>query len=188
MKKALILMLALALCLGLCACGTAAPETSPEPPAADPPEITITIPAEYLDDGLTQADCDAIAARSGYRSATLNGDGSVTYVMTRVQHAELLRSIEATVDSALDGMAGSEEYPHFISVLHNDTLSVFTVTTHGSELNFNESYSVLILYMYSSMYAAFAGTDNGNFRVDFINEATGRLYDSVDASSLSTAG
>lgn len=203
MKKSLIIILTIVLMFCLCSCGgttAATPEkpsgsVSEQSPAQEQSvevdeglfEVSVTVPAEFLDANKTQADYDAAAAEAGYKSATLNEDGSVTYVMTKKQHRELLVQMAETIDSALTEMVGSNDYPNFVSISHNDNFTEFTVVSKSTSLDFNESFSVLAFYMYSGMYNAFAGEEIENCHIDFVNEASGQVFDSADSSEMQSA-
>lgn len=107
MKKILCLLLALSILLSVTVCGrdTSTPDSSPSQsqPAKSNGEgeeldvigdidvdsglfnVTLTVPADFIGE-VTQEQLDESAKGNGYKSATLNDDGSVTYIMTKVQH------------------------------------------------------------------------------------------------------
>lgn len=57
----------------------------------------------------------------GYKSGTLNGDGSVTYVMNKDQHNELMKGIKESIDSSMAEMIGSESTPNITDVQANSS-------------------------------------------------------------------
>lgn len=112
MKKMIAILLVLAVAFSLTACDQA---SSPVPSAPVSTEtktkidasevgsvnvksglvyVTITIPAELVNKEKTQEFYDEQAQQNSYRSVTLNADGSVTYVMTKSQHQEMLDKLK----------------------------------------------------------------------------------------------
>ena len=197
MKKWITILLAAAMLLSIAACGAA---QKTETPAADTAEhaaeesaaeaeaesggglevdrglfnVTITIPAEFLEEGKTQADYDAEAKENGFKSATLNDNGSVTYVMTRAQHEAM--------------MSGNEDYPSFVSIDTNSAYTEFTITTTSEELGLMEGISVLGFYMIGGMYNAFNGTPADNIHVVFVNDETGAVISESNSADLADLG
>ena len=85
-------------------------------------------------------------------------------------------------ESAIE-MIASEDYS-FTKIEPNSDFTKFAVTTTSSELNLAESFSVLAFYMYGGMYNIFNGTEVENIAVDFINEATGQIMNSVNSRDM----
>ena len=149
-------------------------------------DVTITLPADYIDEGTTQEDLDKTAEEKGYQSAILNEDGSVTYVMTKAQHQELLEDTKQSIDEAIAEIAESEDYPSITDITANDDYTNFTVTTNHEELDMSESFLVLGLYIYGGMYAVYSGEEVDNIHVDFVNSETGEIITSSDSSEMGT--
>jgi hypothetical protein len=147
-------------------------------------DVTLSIPADFADVDKTQADYDAMAVEMGYKSITLNKDGSLIYVMTKSQHREMMVKLRNNIQEALDDMCGSEDYPNFVSLKANDDYTEFEVVTKSEELNLKESFSVLGLYVYSGMYNVFNGTKVDNIHLIFINEATGNIISESNSADM----
>lgn len=148
-------------------------------------DVTLTIPAEYVE-ATTQEELDAVAAEKGYK-ATLNDDGSATYIMTKNQHKKMLDEMASSLNESLDEMVGSENYPNFTDIKANDNFTEFTITTTSTELDLNESFSVLAFYMYGGMYNIFTGETVDNIHIDFVNADTGEIISSSDSSEAGMA-
>lgn len=147
--------------------------------------VTITMPAEYTDSELTQADYDAAAAENdGIKSITLNNDGSVTYVVTKQYHQEMLQGVVDQYTEQNNEMIGSEDYPNITNIETNDDFTEFTVTTRSTELSLMESMSVLLFYVEGGMYGIVSGTTPDNVHVDFVNADTGEIISSADSSNM----
>lgn len=146
--------------------------------------VEITVPADFLGEGITQESLDADVAASNYISAKLNDDGSVTYVMTKAVHDEMMVGVRDTIQQALDEMVGSEEFPSFTKVEANDDFTQFTIETTSTELGLVESFSVLGFYMFGGMYHAFNGTQVDDIAVTFINADTGDTVGEAHSSDM----
>lgn len=146
--------------------------------------VEITVPADFLGEGITQESLDADAAASNYISAKLNDDGSVTYVMTKAVHDEMMVGVRDTIQQALDEMVGSDEFPSFTKVEANDDFTQFTIETTSTELGLVESFSVLGFYMFGGMYHAFNGTQVDDIAVTFINADTGETVGEAHSSDM----
>lgn len=146
--------------------------------------VEITVPADFIDEGTTQESLDTQVSASGYISATLNDDGSVTYVMTKAAHNEMMNGIRDTLQQSLSKMVGSEEFPSFTKVEANDDFTQFTIETTSTELGLVESFSVLGFYMFGGMYHAFNGTQVDDIAVTFINADTGETVGEAHSSDM----
>ncbi len=147
--------------------------------------VTLNIPKDYVGE-TTQKELDELAKEKGFKSITLNSDGSATYVMNKAQHEELLSGIRESINSSLQEMVGSEEYPNITKIEANDDFTSFTVTTKNQEPDFAESFGILALYMYGGMYAVFSGDEVENVHVDFVNADSGEVVSSSNSKDISS--
>lgn len=142
--------------------------------------VVITIPSDFIGDK-TQEDLNNLADEYGYKSIVLNEDGSATYTMTKKQHQDTLSEYRKQINTGLEEMIGSEDYPNFVKIETNDNFTQFTITTKSKELDSNESLSAMVFYMYGGMYAAFSGEEVDNVSVTFLNEETGEIIESLNS-------
>lgn len=214
MRKFLSLILATALALNLCACSSSGQaDSSPAPDASESQastdestaetsdgmedlenlgdievdknlfDVVITMPADLVGE-TTQEELDQQAAESGVHSITLNEDGSATYVMSKEQHKKLLEETRQSIQTSLDAMVGSEDYPNITSIEANDNFTSFTVTTTSTELSLTEAFSVMGFYLYGGVYGIFSGETPDNIHVDFVNADTGEIIESSDSQDM----
>lgn len=214
MKKLLSAVLAATLALNFCACSSSGQaEPSPAPDASESQtnagdsnsessdgmedleslgdidvdknlfDVVITMPADLVGE-TTQEALDQQAAESGVHSITLNEDGSATYVMSKEQHNKLLEETRQSIQTSLDEMVGSEDYPNITSIEANDNFTSFTVTTTSTELSLTEAFSVMGFYMYGGIYGIFSGEAPDNIHVDFVNADTGDIIESSDSKDM----
>ncbi len=146
--------------------------------------MTMTIPSDFVGEGLTQQRCDEIAKEKGYKSVTLSSDGSATYVVTKAQHADIMDDLRESINQGLAEMITSGDFPNFVSIEANNTFTEFTVVTKSEELSLMDSFSVMGLYMFGGMYNAFNGTPADNISVSFVNEASGNVINTANSRDL----
>lgn len=145
--------------------------------------VEITIPASYKE-GETQESLDeSIKDEEGIKSATLNADGSVTYVMTKSAHEKMLTEMSSEIKQSLVEFTGAD-YPNISRIEANDNFSSYDVYTKSSELALEDSLLPLGLYMISGMYHSFSGETVDNIHVNYINEATGETFNTADSRDM----
>ena len=182
---------ALALCLTACGGGAASTTAAGQDTAASVSSsedgmnveknlfsVTLTYPASMVDEGTTQDSLnDEIKGIDGIKSATLNEDGSVTYIMTKAYHKQIVDDMAQTIDESMAEMVGSEDYPNFTNVEANEDYTVFTVTTKSKALSLDESLSLLQFYTEGAFYSVVSGNNADSIHVDFVNADTGEVID-----------
>ena len=140
-------------------------------------EVTITIPATYFGEGLTQEDLDEIKdASEGVKSIKLNDDGSATYVMTTEAHEATLSNVAAQIEQGMEEMSGSDAYPHIKSVKGYDDYTSFDVSadvSSESELAKEDMYCIYALFIYGDMYNSYAGNVGKEVTVYLLNDSDG---------------
>lgn len=147
--------------------------------------VTITVPADFIGEEMTQEQLDqTVKEEKELKSATLNDDGSVTYVMSKSQHKKMMDDIRESIDQGIAEMVGDEDYPNFVSIEPNKDYTKFVVTIKSKEVGIVESFSALAFYMYGGMYNAFNGTPVDNVCVQFVNEITGEVIEEANSKDM----
>lgn len=144
--------------------------------------VALTIPAEYVE-GTTQKELNKQAKEGTFKSATLNKDGSVTYVMSKSQHKEMLNTLKDSIADELNKIPNSTDYPNVTKVEANDDYTKFTVTTASTELSFDEQFLSVQLYIYGGMYNAFNNL-SPVISVDYVNADSGATIYSGKSSDI----
>lgn len=144
--------------------------------------VALTIPAEYVE-GTTQKELNKQAKEGTFKSATLNKDGSVTYVMSKSQHKEMLNTLKDSIADELNKIPNSTDYPNVTKVEANDDYTKFTVTTASTELSFDEQFLSIQLYIYGGMYNAFNNL-SPVISVDYVNADSGATIYSGKSSDI----
>ncbi len=146
-------------------------------------DITVTIPANLAGD-ISDDEIAEVSEQDGVKSVTKNEDGSITYVMSKARHKQIMEEMKTNMDAALQDMVESGEYPSYSAISANDDFTEIKVTTNSDQLNLKESLSVITLYMYGGMFNAFNGTPVDNVHVEFINEKSGEVVGRFDSRNM----
>ena len=156
--------------------------------------VEITIPSDYVGENATQEELDAkVEQTDGFKSATLNADGSVTYVMTEACHKKLMQDMAEQIDSSLADIVGSVDYPNVTAIDSSDDYTKFTVTLSSDTVSFQESIMVLAFYMSGGLYHYFStGEPVDNINVRFIDQSGNLLQEAnskdINSDALSSDG
>ena len=130
--------------------------------------IKLTVPGEYA----ANADQEALsqtASELNYESITLNENGSVTYIMSKDQHTEMMANLHTGITQALNAMVGSKDYNRIASVTPNDDFTYIKVTLNSKDINYNNSMSMIQFKTYHLLYSAFNGTPDSKLTVEYYN-------------------
>ena len=147
-----------------------------------PVYTTVTIPAELLGGAeLTQEELDAGAGEE-YVSAVLNEDGSVSYTMTKEQHAAMLESTAAEIEASLPELLNTEELS-FTRIEHDADFTHFSVTVGDTKLSLYDKLGSVVFFMYGQLYNAVAGQGDVPIYVSFYGE-NGELIRTQDSSDM----
>ncbi len=134
-------------------------------------DFVLTLSSDWIGKDVTQDQLDDECKQKGFKSATLNADGSVTYVMTPDQHEEVMKGIVDGIKDELDDIVNDQEtFKNIVGFECNEDFTRFTVTTSGNyEPLFLQIDSILFFYG-GEMYNAFNGTPTNDIEVTWVDE------------------
>lgn len=141
--------------------------------------VEITVPSDFIesvDETLKDAE------EKGYK-AKANDDGSITYTLTKAQHAEIMVGMAASLEEAINDMISGGEYPSLKDVkFNNDYTKVDITVDYDSYINSFDSFAAAFVGMYGGMYQIFDGVseDNINVQINLIDEKSGNLMDTMN--------
>lgn len=148
-------------------------------------KVKITIPASYYEDEPTnQAELSELKSKWGLDSATLNKDGSVTYVMSKSVHLNLLKELRKELVDGFNDLVGSEEYPNLTKIEIDDNFTEYKVYTKSEEVDLNEALLSIGLFTSSSLYHIYSNQTVDNVYIEYINSNTGKIIHSLNSSDL----
>jgi len=142
--------------------------------------VTITIPKEFFEDS-TEEGILAGAAESGFTTAVVNADGSVTYTMPRSLHDEMLKEMTDAIDETIaEALRDSPDI--FSDVTYNDTVTRFSVIVNRSvfESRFDAPFIGFGLGLGGLLYQIYQGVPQNDQEVliDFVDGDSGDVFDS----------
>lgn len=144
--------------------------------------VTIVIPTVY-ESVTTQEEAEEIRKANGYESAVLNEDGSLTIVMSRSQHDEMLYQFKKSVDEGIAEIIRAAGDSAIEKIEYNDEYSVFTVTVSGDEIGIAERQAADELVMYGTLYHIYSGNDADHIQVEYVG-GSGEVIETADSGSI----
>lgn len=136
--------------------------------------VEVTVDASFFS-GMTEEDITTGAKENGYKSCTVNADGSVTYTMTKAKYREMLDGFKASIDETINSVLnGEDKVASFISIDYADDLSKVDIYVDATAYTMWDNLYALTFYMTGAYYQAFAGvaTDEIDVVVNFIDNNT----------------
>lgn len=137
--------------------------------------VDITLPSDFTE-GLSQEDLENELSENGFRSATLNDDGSVTYTMTKSRHNEVLAELRESIRDSVNGFI-ADEPETYSSISFDRDLRNFTVTVNAENFNGEAPWLEFSLAFQAGFYYIFAGTseENPTLKINYVDAATGNI-------------
>lgn len=141
----------------------------------------------YEQDGedMTQEKVDQAVSDNGFISGVLNDDGSVTFSMSKSQHAEFLQSLkDSTEEMAAGFVDGDDRIESFTKITFNDDLSEFKVYVDSAVYTNFDPISSIAFYFAGQYYQLFSGVpyDDTEVVIEFIDKDTDEI---IETGSLS---
>ncbi len=188
MKKIALLLLISVIIVSFAACSknAQAPEESTTSTTAATTEavdkgadIDITVPASFFneDDPATEELTEDQKSR-GFKKATINEDGSVTYTISEKAYKELQKTMKTDVADGLNAL--TEDYPEIKKVEFNDDFS--NIKLYVDKKTYEDSMAVMAVYqagLLGQTYQAYTGTAIKDLSVDVnvIDNASGEQFE-----------
>ena len=150
--------------------------------------VKVTLPAslfEYVDEEISQEDLDKAAFENGFISATLNEDGSVTYVMSKDKYNAYVAELAMSIDKGLEELCNTENST-IVDIKHNADFTDYTITLDADVVGFTESFVSLAIVLYSAFYYGFTGKDmTSGVHFTYVNKS-GDILDEFSTDELET--
>jgi len=153
-------------------------------------DVEVTLPAAFFD-GSDKTTIEKEAKAKGVHEVKVNEDGSVTYIMDKKTHKELLESMKQAVDESIkETLADKENYPSFAEIKYNDDLTQFDIRVDKASYGGLQPFVAVGFYMSGNMYQAMNGKsfDTAKTIVNFKDKDTGEVIESGDSSALGKGG
>lgn len=151
-------------------------------------DVEVTVPAVFFK-GSDMATAETEAKEIGVHEVKANDDGSVTYIMDKKTHKELLAAIKASVDDGIKEILEDKEiYPSFTEITYNDDLTQFDVMVDEGYYEEFQSFIALEFYMAGNIYQVMDTQSFDKVRtiVNFKDKDTGEVIESGDSLALNS--
>ncbi len=149
-------------------------------------DVEVTLPAAFFE-GSDMSNVETEAKAKGVHEVKVNEDGSVTYIMDKKTHKELLASMKEAIDGSIkETLANKENYPSFTEITYNDDLTQFDIMVDKASYGGLQPFVAVGFYMAGNMYQAMNGqaSDTAKTIVNFKDKDTGEVIESGDSSAL----
>lgn len=146
-------------------------------------DVTLTFPPSFFEDEVV--DVEELAGdmkEKGVKEVKANDDGSVTLVISKSKHKELLKEMKADTEASLREIAENEDFPSIKEITHNKNFSQITMLVSKEEYeNSMDVFAVFGLGMSGMIYQIFEGTDYDkiNVQVNIQDADTKEVIESV---------
>ncbi len=143
--------------------------------------VELTLPAMFFEKGELD-DTIAKAKESGVKEVTKNEDGSLTYLMSKKHHKELLNELKETVREQVLELETDTDFASIEKVAHDKQFHTFTIQVKREEFeNSFDGFALFGLAFSSLFYQAMDGKGEGEMdvRMDIVDIATGKIFESV---------
>ena len=138
-------------------------------------DVTLTIPKDWVGDEATQEHFDGQAKENGWKSATLNEDGSVTYVMTKTQHKKMVDDLAQGIEDFFEERIAESDGGKYVSITANNGYTEFTVVTKESKTDIFDFATDIGLSYLGGMYSVFSGEGEKPITIKYVNAETGDI-------------
>lgn len=142
-------------------------------------EVSVTLPASLVE-GQDFATYEADMLSKGVTSVIQNEDGSITIKMPDAVHQVMLDQMKVSIDESI-AQALVDQAGVVTEITYNKAVSEFSVTVDKAafESSFGAGFIALSLGLQGMFYQLFDGVADPKVTVNFIDGATGEVFDSV---------
>lgn len=142
--------------------------------------VEVTLPASMFEG----EDVDATIAEVENEGieATKNGDGSVTYKMSKSKHKEMMKELETGIIESVEDMKNNEDFVSIQEITYDKSFSEFTmVVDKATYENSMDSFVIFGLGLSGMYYQLFNGAGEEDFRVKIMvkDQATDEVFEEV---------
>ena len=143
--------------------------------------VGVTLPESFFAD-TTEEEIISSAKEEGIKEAKVNEDGSVTYVMSKSKHKEMMKEIKEEMASNVEDIVTSGDYPSIKEISYNKDFSEFDIKVDREAYeNGLDGFAIFGLVLSGAYYGAFEGKAEDDLKLTFnmIDAATNEVFDST---------
>lgn len=147
--------------------------------------ITISIPRLWFSSTNIELNSDYLeneVKTKGYISATLNSDGSVTYILSHDRYMDVLESIKKDMFSFIKERF-MKEIDSIIDIQINDDTNEFIITLKENNFELIKTMVTLTIDFYEELYNSFSNNAiDSSIRIVFLNQS-GETIEEINSSN-----
>jgi len=122
--------------------------------------VELIFPASYFEDlNANTFDSEAYIKENDFLSAKVQEDGSVSVLMTKSRHEELLNELSVSINSTITDYKNSLAYPYIKDIEHNEDYSSFTMKVNRKGYESDICFAETTLVINVAFYHMIAGID-----------------------------
>lgn len=186
MKKILAVLIAVTMIFTFCSCTNNSNEKNDNNSSLMDVDkslldVTINLPADMFKDKSAE-EIIANAKEEGYKSCTVNDDGSVTYVMSKTRYNEAVNEMKDSIaKGCTEKITDTSDYKYITDIRYNDDFSEFKIYIDTDVSETIDLFTTLELFLTASYYQSFIGysADKLDTRLIVLNDATGEEINSI---------
>ena len=164
--------------------------------------VEITLPASMFSDGTDTEDenesaevgleagetedktpeeyCEEMRGEDGVIDAHTNADGSVTLIMTKAKHKELMDEMKASIEESLAEGRAENNFPSIKEELYNDDLTEFIIKVNREQFEGSfDAFSALQYGFAGCYYQIFDGVKEPKVYIEYVDVDTGEQISSL---------
>ena len=144
-------------------------------------DVEITLPPSMFED-VDMSEAIRNAEEGGVTEVIINDDGSITYIMPRSVHSDMMSDMRRDMLESIEEMKAGDDYLSIRDIRCNADFSEFTVVVDKAAFqNSFDGFVGLNLWFLGAVYQSFDGVDTEEIRVSVLyeNEDTGEVFTTV---------
>ncbi|ARI76345.1 hypothetical protein [Halobacillus mangrovi] len=145
--------------------------------------VKVTLPKSFLE--MQQTDFEQVKAEAeaaGVKEVVDNGDGTITYKMSKKQHKEMMQEMEKQMKRSIEDIKTSGDFPSIKDIEANSSFSKITmkVDQEAYENSF-DGFATMGVGMTGMFFQVFDGAnpDDYNVTIEVVNADTGEVFDTI---------
>ncbi|KHE72654.1 hypothetical protein [Halobacillus sp. BBL2006] len=146
--------------------------------------VEVTIPQSFFE--MQNTDFEQIKAQAeaeGIKDVVNNGDGTITYKMSKSMHKDMMQEMEKQMAGSIEEIKSSGDFPSIKDIKANKSFSKFTmkVDQEAYENSF-DGFAAMGVGMTGLFYQLFDGASPDNYQVtiEVVNADTGEVFDTIN--------
>lgn len=197
MKKIIVLMLISILTFNLVGCGEESIEDNSKMATNQGVEeesigvdkklmsVEVTIPSSLLKLDGEEVNIDELtseAKKDGIKDVNLNDDGSITYLMSKSKHKEMMEEMKEDLTKSMNDIIDDEDFASIRNIIANKNFTEFDIiVVRDSFENSFDGFATMGIALQSMFYQLFDGVDSDDYEaiINIKDEDTGEVIDTV---------